>query len=358
MTQSMLISHDFAYQYGGAERVTEALAEAFPEAAVAVIGGDPAVLERMRVRDRATSLLPLGTLTRRYRALSPAFPLLLPFRSAEIVLSSSYAFAHHVRGTRLHIEYCHSPLRQVWVSYDEYRKRAGAVLAAGMATFRGWLKLMDLRATRRVDVLLASCDNVRRRIHAIYGRDADVIYPPVDAETFSPGQTTREGELAFLVARLVEPYKAVSSVLEAFSTLPYRLVIAGSGRDAPLLQRMAPSNVTFVGYLDDAGLRSWYRRAKIVLFPGEDDFGIVPLEAMACGTPVVALDAGGARETVVDEVTGLRFVPGSLKTAIAEAMGREWDSATIRSHALKFSRPRFATAVRERVEAEIRARTT
>jgi glycosyltransferase involved in cell wall biosynthesis len=349
LSAPLLIAHDFAYQYGGAERVTQALGEAFPGARVLVIGGDRTVLARMGVADRATSVLPLGWSPRGYRYLAPLCPLLLAGCRADVVVSSSYAFAHHVRARALHVEYCHSPLRQVWVAQRPYEEAAGVLLRLGMKSFAGWLRQMDLRAVARVDRLVASCENVRGRIKRVYGRDAAILYPPVRTDVFFDTGSAREPDLCLVVARLVEPYKAVGSLVRLFSRLPYRLVVVGDGRDAALIRRHAPRNVSFVGALADDELRDWYSRAATLIFPGEDDFGLVPVEAMACGTPVVALDAGGARETVLQDETGVRFQPGQLETALRVALGRDWDHEQIRRHAAQFGKERFIRAIRQLV---------
>lgn len=352
----MLIVHDFAYQHGGAERVTAALAEAFPAAEVLVIGGRRSVLVRMGVEDRARVLLGMGRLPDGYRALSPVLPAMLRRQGADVVLSSSYAFAHHVRARETHVEYCHSPLRQIWVKSREYERALGGAMATGLRAFGPFLRRSDLRAVAEVDQIVASCANVSDRIREIYGRRAQIVYPPVTTDSFFPTSAERERGLALLAARLVEPYKAVTETLETFRTLPYRLVVAGDGRDSTKIRASAPANVTFLGELGDDELREWYSRAEVVVFPGEDDFGLVPLEAMCCGTPVVALDAGGARETVVQGVTGIRFRTGGLAQAVQEAMEREWARDRITAHAAAFSKDAFIDAIRV-IVAETRART-
>lgn len=347
----MLIVHDFAYHYGGAERVTEAFAEAFPRATVLVIGGSRKTIGRMGLEHRIRSLLPLDRFEASYRLLAPLYPLIASRCDASVVLSSSYAFAHHVRGRLLHVEYCHSPLRQVWIAQEDYRRSSGRAISTGLRVFDPWLKRRDLQAAARVDCMIANSQNVRERIHAIYRREATVLPPPVDTNKFFPAPVIGEPDLALIVARLVEPYKAVRSVLDAFGRLPFRLAIAGEGRDEKALKSLAPRNVAFLGALADDELREWYSRAKILIFPGLDDFGLVPVEAMCCGTPVVALDAGGARETVVDGVTGLRFSPGSLAAAVTDAMTRTWDPARIQAHAQRFSRTEFVPRIREIMRA-------
>lgn len=342
-----LLVHDFAFEFGGAERVTAALAELVPDAHVLAIGGTRAVFERMGVGDRFDTILPTGKFERSYRSLTPLFPRLVRRTVDETVISSSYAFAHHVRSRASHIEYCHSPIRQLWIAEESYKRALGGRFALALRMFGDRLRRADLAAVADVDTIVASCENVRGRVNRIYGRDAAVVYPPVSLDTFFPEPVERERDLVVLVARLVEPYKQVSSVLETIRTLPLRLAVIGHGRDAAALQAGAPANVTFVGRVEDEELRRWYSRAAVVVFPSEDDFGIVPVEAMACGTPVVALDAGGARETVLHEVTGLRYSdPSRLAGALDEATARDWDRQRIREHATTFGLPAFAEQMR------------
>jgi len=354
-----LLVHDFAFDFGGAERVTAALASAFPDARVLAVAGTDEVIEEMGLAGRAETILPRGRFARSYRWLSPALPRIVRRTVDEPVISSSYAFAHHVRSRSLHVEYCHSPLRQLWIAEDRYRRSGGRLLSLGMSAFGDYLRKADREAVARVDVIVASCENVRRRIETIYGREAGIVHPPVDLGTFFPDSVEREADLVLLVGRLVEPYKQVRSALDAVRSLPFRLVVVGDGRDADSLRAAAPDNVTFVGRARDDELRRWYSRAAVVLFPSEDDFGLVPVEAMACGTPVVALDAGGARETVVHDVTGLRYGSAAeLGSALETAMNRRWDAETIRSHAQTFGSDVFVERMRTLVEDALAGRPT
>ena len=328
--------------------MTAELADAFPDARVLAVGGREDVFERMGVAERAATILPAGRFAGSYRSLSPLLPRIVRRTVDEPVISSSYAFAHHVRSRSLHVEYCHSPLRQLWIAENRYRQTGGRVLSGGMRAFGDHLRELDLKAVADVDVIVASCENVRKRVERIYGREALVVHPPVTLTTFYPDAVDREGDLVLLVARLVEPYKQVRSALEMFASLPFRLAVVGDGRDAAALRAVAPPNAIFVGRAGDDDLRRWYSRAAVVLFPGEDDFGLVPVEAMACGTPVVALDAGGARETVTDGVTGLRYpTPDDLRSALEQALNRRWDSDAIRNHAQGFSSDTFVERMRE-----------
>lgn len=333
----MLIVHDYAYDFGGGERVTAALAVAFPKARVLAVGGMDAVFERMGILGRVDTVLPRGRLEGSYRILAPLMPRAVGRTVDDIVVSSSYAFAHHVRSRTLHVEYCHSPLRQLWIAEDRYLATSGVALRTGMRVFGAYVRRADRAAVSRVDVIVSSCENVRQRVRAVYGRESEVVYPPVSLEAFSPAPVERERDLVVLVGRLVEPYKQVRSALQAFRGRSERLVLVGGGRDAAVLQAAAPPNVTFAGRADDAELRQWYSKASVVLFPSDDDFGIVPVEAMACGTPVIALDAGGARETVIHGVTGLRYrEPASLSATLDTALSMRWDHEAIRRRAFDF----------------------
>ncbi len=333
----MLIVHDYAYEFGGAERVTAALACAFPQARLLAVGGNDHVFERMGVLERVETVLARGRFERSYRSLAPLMPRLVRRTVDDVVVSSSYAFAHHVRSTTLHVEYCHSPVRQLWIAEERYRETSGLALRIGMRVFGASLRSADRAAVSGADVIVSSCENVRERVRRIYGRESEVVYPPVSLAAFSPAPVERERDLLVLVGRLVEPYKQIRSVLDTFRTRKERLVVVGGGRDAGVLLAQSPPNVTFIGRADDSELRTWYSRAAAVLFPSEDDFGIVPVEAMACGTPVVALDAGGARETVVHGLTGFRYPkPELLSSTLDAALAAEWDHEAIRQRAFDF----------------------
>jgi glycosyltransferase involved in cell wall biosynthesis len=295
----------------------------------------------MGVAERTETVLPLDRFESTYRSLTPAFPALARRIEAEYVVSSSYAFAHYARGRRLHVEYCHSPLRQIWIQQAAYEGVLPAPMRVALRASAPLLRRLDRSAVGRVDEIVASCVNVRDRIFTAYGRRAPVIYPPVAIGVGSPPRVERERGLAIIVGRIVEPYKRVGEAIEAFRSLPYRLAIIGGGRDAAKLRARAPRNVEFVGELDDAELRRWYARAEVVLFPSEDDFGIVPVEAMSFGTPVVARDAGGARETVVAGSTGILYRPGQIAAAVDAAMNAEWDRGAIREQAARFRPDRF-----------------
>jgi glycosyltransferase involved in cell wall biosynthesis len=204
-----------------------------------------------------------------------------------------------------------------------------------LARLRRW----DRAVSVRVDRFVAISAHVQRRIHAFYGRDSDIVYPPVDTERCTPGPSD-DGEFDLVVSALV-PYKRVDLAVRAYAQLPgRRLVVVGVGTDQSALQRIAPPNVTFLGWQTDDAVLDLYRRCRLLVFPGEEDFGIVPLEAQACGRPVVAYGCGGVLETVRDGETGIHFhaqTPDCLADAVNRCGATTWDRSAIRRHAEKFS---------------------
>ena len=343
----VVIAHDFMETYGGAERVTEQMALTFPDAPVVAILGREEVAQRMGVPDRFRSLLPeRPTLLRHYRLLTPAFPALAGRRrlpEADVVLSSSYAFAHRLRprGCATRVCYCHSPLRFAWTMTDRYQEEWGG----GPASKRAFelmaraLRTSDRTAAADIDAWLTHSPNVAEQIEHFYGRQAEVIGPPVDCDRFRPSWSAPADYFLF-VGRLVEPHKRARMMLDAFRALPEeRLLIAGGGPALDELRAAAPPNVTFAGHLDDAALIEAMQACRATLFPSRDDFGLVPVEVMACGRPVMAFAGGGARYTVVPGLSGT-FVRAQTADAFARAVRRfrddAWDPVRIREHALRW----------------------
>ncbi|MBI5103610.1 MAG: glycosyltransferase [Solirubrobacterales bacterium] len=356
----VVITHDYLETYGGAERVTMEMAAAFPEAPVVSILGRRAVAQRMGIGDRWRSVLPeRERLLRQYRGMALVTPAIVDHHrvpEADVVLSSSYAFAHRFGphdGTA-RVCYCHSPLRFAWSMTGEYRRRwaRGPLSGAAFGAFAASMRSMDRRAAQRVDVYLTQSPYTAELILEAYGRRAEVIGAPVDCEVFQPAAGGDHGGYALLVGRMVEPYKRFDIVIEAFARTGERLMIAGDGPARAELEAMAPPNATFLGHLEDAALVEAMQRARYVVFPSRDDFGLVPLEAMACGRPVLAYDAGGARHTVVPGVTGERF-PEQSADALEEALHafepEAYDPGEIRRHAEHWDRRRFRARLRERV---------
>ena len=313
----------------GGEKVLDLICRRFPNADLLTLLHVPGSccdrIERMRIRTSWLSDLP--GVERYYRNLLPVMPLAIEGFDAcpyDLILSSSHCVAKGVirRPGSLHVCYCHSPMRYVWSQDAAYRGTMG-VKGVPLRLIRGYLRAWDRRSAAHVDRFIANSANVAGRIAHTYGREADVVYPPIDTDFFSPGGAERED--FYLMVSAMAPYKRVDQAIEAFASVGKPLVVIGSGQQYDKLSRLAPANVRLLGWQDDEAVRDHYRRCRALIFPGEEDFGMVPLEAMACGAPVIAYGAGGALETVrcvktaSDRPTGLCYRPQTVQ-ALAEAV--------------------------------------
>ncbi|MET3636587.1 glycosyltransferase [Curtobacterium oceanosedimentum] len=347
MQQSWTVAHDFFFQAGGAERVTADLVSAVGADRVLALGGDPQVERSLGLRE-VSHRLP-GTTTRNHRYLALGFPALsaaLPAVQGNL-LSSSYAFAHHMRARGTHLVYCHSPLRQVWSGRDMYSSGLSRVIS-GIPV--GVLRRVDRHAALRADGYIATNTIVADRVRRYYGLEpVGIIPPPIDDAFFRAEPRRRDLDLLW-VGRIVEPYKNLGVLLEAMRLRPDRqLTVVGDGRDRCRLEQGAPANVRFIGSRSTSELADLYSRAQALVFPSEDDFGMVPVEAMATGLPVLALRAGGATETVSDGLTGAFFdraTPAGIAASFDAADAGAWDHCAIRRHAECFSRERFVRRIR------------
>ncbi|MBC3761712.1 glycosyltransferase [Quadrisphaera oryzae] len=353
--QRWTVVHDFAYVHAGAERVTQVLANrVVPGAPLLAIGGRSSVLDGMGIDGGWRTVVPADRMAEStYRSLAPLYPALLRRRRPleGDAICSSYAFAHlvPVRGRR--VVYCHTPLRQVWSGYDSYSAHASRVQRTLLEAVARRLRASDLAGARSAAAYIASSRAVADRIHRYYGRTAPVISPPIDTAVFHPGTGVDTEHPYYLwVGRIVEPYKRLEMTIEAFRGSPHRLVVAGEGRDRARLEASAPANVEFRGWQRDHELAALYRGAQAVIFPSEDDFGLVPVESMACGTPSVALAAGGAAETVAEGETGTFFTeqrPEHLRRALDRAAAHGWDRNAIAARGRRHGTDAFVAAVRQ-----------
>lgn len=348
---SWTVVHDFAFDVGGAERVTAMLAtDVLRDAPVLTLGGHEEVLHELGVADvrvHHPRLFRPST----YRQASLALPLMLRLqRPVEgDVLASSYAFAHHVRATGTKVVYCHTPLRQVWSGASMYLSRLPGPMQKVVSAPMEVLRSSDRRAAASATRYVANSSVVAGRLREFYGmRDVPVVPPPPDP-AFTTGAEEREDHYLW-AGRIVEPYKKLTQVLEAFRGLDRQLLVVGDGRDAERLRAIAPPNVTFVGPMGTQDLAKEYRRARAVLFPSEDDFGLVPVEAMSCGAPVVALGKGGATETVVDGVTGVLFdepTPEAILAAVRRFERLDLQEEDVVAHSRNFGLEHFVHAMRD-----------
>jgi len=357
----VIIAHDFMETYGGAERVTAEMARAFPEAPVVAILGRRSVAARMGVEDRFHSILRARpALLRDYRLLTPVLGAIsdahrLP--AAGVVLSSSYAFAHRLRSENdaPRVCYCHSPLRFAWSmteSYREERARNGAsrrlfeLLAAAM-------RRSDRRSAQPIRKYMTQSPFTAEQIQRFYGKEAVVIGAPVDCDLFHPSQNPPDDYYLFC-GRLIEPYKQVGIAIEAFRRIGARLVVAGTGPDRARLAASAPPNVEFVGHVADDRLVPLMQRCKALVFPSRDDFGLIPVEVMACGRPVIAYAGGGSLYTSAPGVTGELFAEqtaDAVEAAVRDFDPGAYDPAAIRAHAMQWDSARFRERLVEHVAA-------
>lgn len=348
--------HESLAVRGGAERVIEELARTFPEAPVYTLEKEHHGL--LADRDvRVSFLRHLPTTFRRHRWLLPLSPIAaetFDLSFSDVVISSSSAFAKGIvtRPNTLHICYCHAASRFLWDAYPEIlAEHRGSVRRGLLQITLHALRLWDRAASRRVDFFVANSETTRGRIRKYYGRNSTVIYPPVNVEYATKRSSPRR---YFLFVGRLSPYKRASLVIHAFNKLELPLVVAGEGRDLRNLQHIAGRTITFRGFVPDAELPDLYGGARAVIFPSDDDFGIVPVEAMAHGTPVIALRRGGATETVVEGITG-EFFDEPLEELLADCVRRFLEAegtydAAMRARSARFSPAAFQTNIRAFVE--------
>lgn len=357
------IVHDWLYVFGGAERVLCAILRIFPHADLYTLLDVMSPADRRRVgfeSARTSFLQRMPAVRTRHRAYLPLMPLAIEqfdLSGYDLVISSSYAVAKGVLTgpDQLHLSYVHSPMRYAWDLQHRYLSESGLTRGFRGALARVLLhrmRLWDSRTSHGVDAYAANSHFVARRIRKAYGRDAEVIPPPVTVPPTAAGAT--KGGYFLTASRLVQ-YKNVRAVVEAFAALPeQRLVVAGSGPDLPRLCRIAGRNVEFRGFVPDAELSALMAGASAFVYAAEEDFGIVLAEAQAQGTPVIALGRGGAREIVVTDgrhPTGLFFAepePAEIAGAVGAFLGRRepFRAADCHANALRFSEARFDAAFR------------
>lgn len=363
-TPRVIIGHDFMETYGGAERIVREMARIFPDAPLYAILGRESVVHRMGVDGRFHGLLaPRPSLLRHYRALAPAFPPYLNrvrLPSADVLLTSSYAFAHHMRtdNNAPQLCYCYAPLRFAWSMESDYRAHwaGGPVRDRAFDAMASWMRRSDRRVAQRVARYVALSEYAARQVRDAYGRECEVLPPPVDTDLFRPSDHGPEDFFLFC-GRLVEPYKQPTIAVRAFAELDAKLIVAGDGPELERLRRLAPSNVEFVGHLEDEELVWHMQRCQATIFPSRDDFGLIPVEVAACGRPTLAFAGGGALETVRPGVTGVLFERQDVRTIVDEVRrfrSDDYDPAAIREHALGWSSHRFAARLRDLV-AEVAA---
>lgn len=352
-----VLCHDWLTGMRGGERVLEILCRGFPDAPLMTLIHNPAKISESvnHHRIHTSWLQHVPAIMQTYRYFLPFFPSAIQSMKcpeADLLVSTSHCVAKGVRapvGTR-HLCYCFTPMRYAWTFQDEYFGRSSlksALTRPILARLRDW----DRAASDRVDRFVAISHHVRERIRKYYDRDADVVYPPVDTGRLTPSEVPSE-DFDLIVSALV-PYKRVDLAVRAYSRSNRRLVVVGTGTEFRGLQNMSGPNVDFRGWLPDADILDLYRRCRMLIFPGEEDFGIVPLEAQACGRPIVAYARGGALETVVDGTSGVFFgeqTEDALVDAVERCEAQDWDRVAIRANAERFDEMNFVTGIAESIE--------
>jgi len=356
--------NDWLVEKGGAENVLAAMLELWPDAPVYTLVHDAegptcSVLQGHKVSTSFLQKIP--GINKYYRSFLPLMPIAIEqfdLSEFDLIISNSYAVAKGVLTgpDQLHICMCCSPIRYAWDLQHQYLRESNKDKGLQSWIAR-WIlhevRKWDYRTANGVDEFVAISNYIARRIWKVYRRESMVIYPPVDVENFTLHEQ-KEG--FYLTASRMVPYKRINLIVEAFSTMPEKeLVVIGTGPDLKKIQSLATPNVQLLGYQPFDVLKGYLQRAKAFIFAAEEDFGIVPIEAQACGTPVIAYGKGGALETVIDGKTGIFFRDQSvesLKEAIEKFEGLDitWNPKIIRENAEKFSKKRFQKELQQLVE--------
>jgi len=356
--------HDWFVAYGGAEKCVESFTNIWDDFDVYSLVDFLNEEDRQKIlkgKKANTSFIQKFPFARsKYRQYLPFFPMAIEqfeLSDYDLILSSSHAVAKAVltHCNQLHVSYVHTPMRYAWDLYHQYLKEGnlnrglkGALAKYFLHEIRQW----DVATANRVDYYIANSHYVARRIKKIYGKDATVIYPPVDIEKFTLQE--KKEDFYLTVSRMV-PYKRIDLIVEAFTNTDRKLVIVGTGPDMEKLKSLAGKNTELLGYQSNEVVMELMQRAKAFVFAAEEDFGIAPIEAQACGTPVICFGYGGTRETVINMVTGVHFMKQSVASLMeaVEAFEKNvnlFEPERIRENSLRFSRDRFEREIRKFVE--------
>ncbi len=363
--------HDWLTGMRGGERCLEALCELFPQADLYTLIYVPShispTIRAMRVH--ASWLNRLPRIQSYYRYCLPLFPSVIErfdLRDYDLVISSSHCVAKGIFPHRaLHVSYIHAPMRYIWDQHAVYFSADSAWWTrAGMALWRRYLQQWDVRSSERVDVFVANSRNIAGKIKNLYGRDAAVIHPPIDIARFF---ISKNPASFYLIVSALVPYKRIDIAIEAFNELQLPLKIAGDGPVRKRLEKMAKPNIEFLGWINDQTLPELYTSCRALIFPGEEDFGIAPVEAQASGRPVIAYGKGGVRETVsplerkhgmvadgLAPPTGIFFGEPTAESLIEAVCAfqeheRLFDPQAVRRNVSSFSREVFKTQIKELV---------
>jgi len=352
------LCHDWLTGMRGGERVLEILCDGFTDATIyTLLANRQSVSETINRHPIETTWLQhIPGIFDNYRSLLPLFPTAvknLHPKEIELLVSTSHCVAKSIKTPpeTKHLCYCFTPMRYAWTFFDEYfgGSPAKAALAKPiLAALRRW----DRATATRVDRFVAISKHVQKRITKFYGREADVVYPPVDTERCTPSDHPGQGRFDLIVSAMV-PYKRLDLAIEAYTKTGFPLKVVGVGGQRNELQKNAAKNIEFLGWQTDDDVLELYRACRMLIFPGEEDFGIVPLEAQACGRPVVAYGCGGALETIEENLSGIFFqeqTADCLIDAIEKCAQHRWNPHEIRKHAERFDINNFISGLADSMQ--------
>lgn len=359
----VIFSHDWLNGMRGGEKCLEALCELYPDSPIYTL-----FYEKGKISGPITRHAIIASKIQRFPGVYSSYRHYLPFfpnaieafspKEADLVISTHHCVAKGIRKPKnaIHICYCFTPARYVWGFFEEYFGEKNMFLKALISFFLKKIKKWDLASNANVDHFVAISRHIQTRIKNCYGRDSEVIYPPVDTDFYTPDPNVKREDFYLVVSALV-PYKKIDLAVSAFNRLGKKLVVIGDGPQKSALQKMAQSNIRFLGWQSNEEILENYRHARALIFPGEEDFGIVPVEMQACGGAVIAFAKGGALETVADGKTGVFFneaTEDSLIDAVRRFEQMSLNAEEARAQSLGFGRERFKTQMKLLAERVIR----
>ncbi len=341
------IVHDWLVTNAGAEKVLRSIVNLYPDADIFSLVDFLSDEERDIIIDgkkvHTSFIQKLPYAKKHFRNYLPLFPKAIEsfdLSTYDLIISSSWAVAKGVKKNKsqIHICYCHTPIRYAWDLYDEYTEDLPWFKKTVVQSILKYIRRWDIATLDRVDHFIANSKFVQERILRIYDRESTVIYPPVDIDKFTLYEEKKD---FYLTASRLVPYKKTKLIVEAFNKMPdKKLVVIGSGEEYDSIKKIAKDNITVLGYQSDEILIATMQKAKAFMYAAIEDFGIIPIEAMACGTPVIALNEGGTKETVINKVTGIHFNEQTIPSII-DAVERleqiNFDPVQIRNEAMKYT---------------------
>lgn len=354
----LAIVHDWLTNMGGAEQVVINFKKIYPDAPIYTTFYNPDKLDNeLKNIDVRTSYLQKKKMVTNHKKYFPRMPMAFEkfdLNEYDVILSSSSSCAKGVitKPGSIHICYCHTPMRYAWEKRDEYTQGMGKIKKKLVEILLHYMRMWDLASANRVDYFIANSIEVQKRIMKHYKRDSVVINPPVRCNLFNISET--DGDYYFIVSRLVT-YKRFDLAVQACKELGKKLVIIGDGPERQNLEKIADGNenITFLGRQPDENVKRYMAECKALLYPGEEDFGIVPVEAQSCGRPVIAYGKGGVLDSVIDGKTGVFFKEQnveSLKDAILKFENMQFNKKEIREHALEFDEEVFQKKIKDFIE--------